>query len=114
MTTTLFGIKNCDSVKKARKWLDNHQVDYTFHDFKTQGLPSQLMKEWLSQLSLDDLINKRGTTWRQLNDEQKQQLTTDKTFSLITEHPTLIKRPVLNVNGQLSVGFKSDHYDNLF
>lgn len=116
--TTLFGIKNCDTVKKARRWLDDQGIKHRFHDFRIDGLEISKIQEWLSEISQDKLINKRSTTWKSLSDSEKQQLgssvaNNEKALELIIKNPTLIKRPVLETSGQVHVGFKPDDYQTL-
>ncbi len=116
--TTLFGIKNCDTVKKARRWLENHNHDYTFHDFRVDGLTSATLKNWLGQLDKDVLINKRSTTWKQLSDGDKvlfaQSPLGAKAIDIILAQPTLLKRPILSQQNDLFVGFNNDMYSSLF
>ena len=99
-TLTVYGIPNCDSVKKARVWLSEHGIDYTFHDFKKQGVPAEAVDQWLSQVSWDVLVNRKGTTWRKL-DPTLQASVTDAASAraLMLEHASVIKRPVV-VKGQ--------------
>lgn len=115
MKTTLYGIPNCDTVKKARTWLaaQGHEVD--FHDFKKQGLERATAAAWLEQIEWDVLVNRKGTTWRNLPDERKAAVT-DKAsaLDLVLEMPSVIKRPVLDRAGQFSVGFSDAHYQGLF
>ncbi len=113
-TTTLYGIKNCDTVKKARRWLEDAGVDYTFHDFRSDGLDAQQVRAWLESLGSAALVNKRSTTWKGLSDAQKQQAESGDVQDLLLEHPTLIKRPVLDTGTGIHVGFKADHYAELF
>lgn len=115
MTTTLYGIPNCDTVKKARTWLADNGHDFTFHDFKKQGLQRELVERWLARLEWETLVNRKGTTWRNLGDERKAQIV-DKAsaLELMLENPSVIKRPVLEGAGLLSVGFSADQYQNMF
>jgi len=108
---TLFGIPNCDTVKKARTWLADNGHDFSFHDFKKQGLTRELVAGWLEQLDWETLVNRKGTTWRNLPDERKAQIT-DKAsaLELMLENPSVIKRPVLAGVGPVSVGFSPDMY----
>tara|TARA_R110002096_G_scaffold28699_5_gene86864 strand:- start:752 stop:1102 length:351 start_codon:yes stop_codon:yes gene_type:complete len=112
-SATLYGIKNCDTVKKARKWLGNHSVPYTFHDFRVDGIDKNLVKNFLKQIDLDTLINKRGTTWRKLSDDEKDIKNSTQAIALMIEHPTIIKRPVLETNRKLSVGFSEENYKSI-
>lgn len=111
MTITLYGIPNCDTVKKARTWLADNGHDFTFHDFKKQGLSRELVAGWLEQLDWETLVNRKGTTWRNLPDERKAQITDkDSALALMLESPSVIKRPVLAGVGSASVGFSPDMY----
>ena len=111
MTITLYGIPNCDTVKKARTWLAGNGHDFTFHDFKKQGLSRDLVAGWLGQLDWEVLVNRKGTTWRNLPDERKAQITDkDSALELMLENPSVIKRPVLQGVGSTSVGFSPDVY----
>ena len=110
---TLYGIKNCDSVKKARVWLDNKQVNYSFHDYRVDGLDSDLLQRFVDQLGVDAILNQRSTSWRQLSEEQKSDMTPEKAMQLMLETPTLIKRPILSIGDQLFVGFKPDLYSTI-
>ncbi|HET8711103.1 MAG TPA: ArsC family reductase [Spongiibacteraceae bacterium] len=114
MTAVLYGIKNCDTVKKARAWLDQHHVEYRFHDFRGDGLELKQVQNWLHELSLDDLINKRGTTWKQLDEKTRNGLTASNAAALIVVHPTLIKRPLLDIGHQRFVGFSDAMYRDIF
>ena len=111
---TLFGIKNCDTVKKARRWLDSEGISYQFHDFRIDGITTEQVTEWLNNVGPETLINKRSTTWKNLPDDDKQNVTIDQALSLIIEHPTLIKRPLLQDNNTIHLGFKESHYTLLF
>ncbi len=96
MSVTLYGIKNCDTVKKARKWLDANSVPYIFHDFRVDGINKTLVNNFLKQIDIDILINKRGTTWRKLSDNEKEIKTKAQAVALMVDNPTIIKRPVLD------------------
>lgn len=116
---TLYGIPNCDTVKKARVWLDDNKIAFTFHNFKKDGLTSSVVEEWLTKLDLDTIINRKGTTWRALTDEQKQSANDTQTaIALILEYPSIIKRPVLTIQSQkeidISVGFKPELFTSIF
>lgn len=114
MTTTLYGIKNCDTVKKARNWLEANGIDYQFHDFRADGISEALVNGWLQQVELEQLINKRSTTWKQLDDASKASLSNDNAAALCCQHETLVKRPVLDLNGQIHLGFNDKTYQTLF
>lgn len=111
--TTLYGIKNCDTVKKARKWLDSHKIDYVFHDFRTDGLTEDQVAAWVQDLGLNVLINKRSATWNALDDIVKNNFESDA-VKIIMEQPTLIKRPLLDIKGKKFVGFKDSDYNKIF
>jgi Spx/MgsR family transcriptional regulator len=114
MAVTLYGIKNCDTIKKARKWLDEAGVDYRFHDHRVDGLAPVQLDLWLGKLGWEALLNTRGTTFRALPDEEKQGLDQTKAHALLLAQPAMIKRPLLDVDGELHLGFKADHYQSLF
>ncbi|AQS86985.1 hypothetical protein AA101099_0872 [Neoasaia chiangmaiensis NBRC 101099] len=111
---TIFGIRNCDSVKKARQWLLSCNVPYEFHDFRTQGLPPASLDAWIAAVGWKELLNRRGTTFRQLPDAQKSHLDTQSARGLMLSYPTLIKRPVLCGSFGIRVGFDPDLYEGLF
>ena len=111
--TTLYGIKNCDSVKKARLWLDTHEVAYQFHDFRVDGLNARQLNVFIKQTGWEQLLNRRSSSWRTLTDQQKTDLNAAKAASLMLDNPTLIKRPVLDTGAQLLIGFNEDSYQTL-
>lgn len=112
--TTLYGINNCDTVKKAKKWLEQAGIDYTFHDFRKDGLDQQQVVEWVGALGWETLINKRSTTWKGLDASTREGLNDSNIVSVIMDQPTLIKRPLLALNKNFYVGFKPAHYEQLF
>lgn len=112
--TTLYGISNCDTVRKARKWLEARGIPFRFHDFRKDGLTADQVNAWCDRLGSEALLNKRGTTWRRLPQAQRDQLDETGLRSLLVEQPTLIKRPVLEHEDQLRVGFNTDGYTELF
>lgn len=114
MSVILYGIKNCDTVKKARKWLDDHSVPYTYHDFRIDGINKTLVNNFLKQVDIETLINKRGTTWRKLPDKEKEIKTKTQAVELMVENPTIIKRPVLDVNKKIIIGFSDESYKSIF
>lgn len=107
---TVYGIKNCDTVKKARAWLTQNQLDYRFHDYKVEGITEPLLERFAAGLGWEVLLNKRSTTWRQLTEAQKTDLNADKALQLLVDHPTLIKRPILETGDDFIVGFNADDY----
>ena len=110
MTIALHGIRNCDTMKKARAWLDTHQVDYVFHDYKTAGIDADRLQRWCRELGWETLLNRAGTTFRKLPDADKQGLTERKAIALMLAQPSMIKRPVLDLGKQQLVGFKPELY----
>ncbi len=112
--TTLYGIKNCDTMKKAMRWLSDNQIDYTFHDYRKDGIDAQWIKTMLTTIPLDNFINKRGTTYRQLDDEVKHSLNIDNAVDLLITQPAMIKRPILIHNDHIELGFKPDLYSRIF
>ncbi|MFL0805897.1 MAG: ArsC family reductase [Oceanobacter sp.] len=112
--TTLYGIPNCDTMKKARKWLDEAGVEYQFHNYKKDGLDPTLAEQWLSELGWEALINKRGTTWRALTDEQKTNMDNQNALAVMLDNPSIIKRPLLDTGSTKTLGFKAEQYESLF
>jgi arsenate reductase len=110
MPITIYGIKNCDTMKKARAWLDSHGVTYGFHDYKTAGIAKDKLKDWSDELGWETLLNRAGTTFRKLPDGDKEGLNERKALALMLAQPSMIKRPVLDLGGKLLVGFKPDIY----
>ena len=109
--TTIYGIKNCDTMKKARAWLDGHGVAYAFHDYKAAGIERARLEGWAKKAGWETLLNKAGTTFRKLPDKDKEGLTEAKAMKLMLAQPSLIKRPVLELaGGKLLVGFKPETY----
>ena len=110
LTITIYGIKNCDTMKKARGWLDSHGVAYGFHDYKTAGIAKDRLKIWCDELGWESLLNRAGSTFRKLPDADKEGLNERKAIALMLAQPSMIKRPVLEVSGKLLVGFKPEIY----
>jgi Spx/MgsR family transcriptional regulator len=113
-TVTIYGIKNCDTMKKARAWLDGHGVAYAFHDYKSAGIERSQLEGWASKVGWETLLNRAGTTFRKLPDKDKEGLTEKRAVALMMAQPSMIKRPVVDVAGQLLVGFKPEHYAEAF
>jgi Spx/MgsR family transcriptional regulator len=111
---TLYGIKNCDTVKKARDWLAKNSIDYRFHDFRADGLSKDQVKTWITEIGLENLVNKRSTTWKELDDAIKAGFNEKNAAVVIAENPTLIKRPLLDTGKQKHVGFKDVEYAKVF
>lgn len=114
MTVTLYGIPNCDTVKKARNWLADAGVDYMFHDYKKAGIDEASLRRWAGEVGWEKLLNKAGTTFRKLPDADKADIDADKAVALMLAHPSMIKRPVVEGAGGLLVGFKPDLYAAAF
>lgn len=115
-TPLLYGIPNCDTMKKARAWLAAHAIDVTFHDYKKQGVSPTIIEGWLAQgASLEALVNRKGTTWRKLDDASRAQADSrDGAIALLVAQPSLIKRPVLVHAGRVEIGFSEAAYQALF
>ncbi|PWI34430.1 ArsC family reductase [Vibrio albus] len=114
MTITMYGIPNCDSIKKAKKWLEQAGIDYEFHDYRKQGVDTEMVTTFCQQFGWEKVVNKRGTTYRQLTQEQKDTLDEATAITLLVEHPAMIKRPVLLVDEHYYLGFKADEYSAIF
>jgi arsenate reductase (glutaredoxin) len=110
VTPTLFGIPNCDIVKKARAWLDGRGVGYALHDYKKAGLDEAQLRGWVAELGWEKLLNRAGTTFRKLREEEKQGLNAEKAIALMLAQPSMIKRPVLDLGARRIVGFSPDAY----
>lgn len=110
MTATMYGIPNCDTMKKARTWLDAHGVAYRFHNYKTHGIDGATLHRWVEQVGWEALLNRAGTTFRKLDEGDRQDVDADKAIGLMLAHPSLIKRPVLDCDGALTIGFKPERY----
>ena len=113
-SVTIHGIKNCDTMKKARTWLDEHGVAYGFHDYKAEGVAKATLERWAMDVSWEILLNRAGTTFKKLPDKDRENLTEKKAIALMEAQPSMIKRPVLDVGGKLTVGFKPELYAKLF
>lgn len=107
-----FGIPNCDTVKKARKWLEAKGIEYSFHDYKKEGADPAKLAEWVHAKGVDVVLNRRGTTFRQLSDADKADIDDAKAVRLMAQHPSLIKRPVVEFDGGLLVGFKESEWED--
>jgi Spx/MgsR family transcriptional regulator len=107
---TIYGIKNCDTMKKARAWLDEHGVAYAFHDYKAEGVERAKLELWVKTAGWETVLNRAGTTFRKLPDKDREGLTEKKAVALMLAQPSMVKRPVLEVGGKLIVGFKPEVY----
>jgi Spx/MgsR family transcriptional regulator len=110
----LYGINNCGTVRKARRWLAEHQVDYRFHDLRSDGLDDDLLDAWIEDLGWEQLLNRRGTTWRQLPPETRESLDAARARELMLEQPAIIKRPLLELGTVRYLGFSDARYGSLF
>lgn len=110
MTPTIYGIPNCDTVKKARAWLAEAGVDYTFHNYKTDGVPADRLAQWADVVGWERLLNRAGTTFRKLPDGDREAIDRDKALRLMRANPSLIKRPVLDYGADILVGFDAERY----
>jgi arsenate reductase (glutaredoxin) len=106
----LYGIKNCDTVKKARLWLENNGISYQFHDYRVDGLTQEQLRGFADKLGWEKMLNRSSTSWRQLTTEQQADLTETKALQLMLDMPTLVKRPILDTGSNLLIGFKPDTY----
>ena len=113
MTVTIYGIKNCDTMKKARRFLDDNGVAYAFHDYKTAGIDRARLEGWAGKVGWEVLLNRAGTTFRKLPEADRAGLTGKKAIDLMLAQPSMIKRPVLEAGAKLLVGFKPDQYEGL-
>ncbi len=111
---TLYGIPNCDTVRKARRWLDQHDIDYQFHDFREQGLDPATVKRWLDELGWETVVNRRSTSWKQLDPATRETMDQAAAQRSILEHPTLVKRPVLDTGSDRHLGFSEQQYQDIF
>ena len=111
--TTLYGIPNCDTIKKARRWLESNGIDYEFHDYKKAGIDQATLKNWCQVFGFDALLNRRGTTWRKLDDSLKNDIDETAAIKLMQEHTSIIKRPVLAAPAGKILGFDEEAYKSL-
>lgn len=107
----MYGIANCDTIKKAKRWLEENNIEYQFHDYKKNGVPEALIKECINEFGIDGVVNKRGTTYRKLDEATKQSINQENVVCLLQEHSSMIKRPILNTGGKLILGFKAESYE---
>jgi len=106
----LYGIKNCETVRKARQWLEQHDFEYRFHDFRVDGLEAMRLERLEAVVGWELLLNRRGTSWHKLDESERENLDRDKALALMLDHPTLIKRPVLETGTKTLIGFSPDYY----
>lgn len=111
---TLYGIPNCDSVRKARDWLEAHAIEYQFHDYRDDGLDLVQLLGWVKALGWETMLNRQGRAWRKLTDKQREEINEHSAIQHMLDEPTLIKRPLLDLDGCFHVGFSEDKYRELF
>jgi arsenate reductase len=111
---TVYGIKNCDTIKKARKWLTDNSVEYNFHDVRTDGIDAATLDGWIDQVGLETILNRRGTTWRKLDSDDQNGVNRSNVTALLLKYPAIIKPPVLDLDGTITVGFKAEQYQTIF
>lgn len=111
---TIYGIKNCETMKKARAWLETHDVAYDFHDYKAAGIDKAKLEGWAREIGWETLLNRAGTTFRKLPEQERENVTEKKALALMLAQPSIIKRPVLDIGGKLLVGFKPEAYQQAF
>ena len=109
----IYGIPNCDTMKKARKWLEKNNLEYEFHDYKKSGVPENKLKLWVKSAGWDIVLNKRGTTWRKLDDDVKNSIDETSSIKVMIDNASAIKRPILESGNRLLIGFKEDEYKTL-
>ena len=114
MAVTIYGIKNCDTMKKARTWLDSRGISYRFHDYKAEGIDAGSLGRWIGALGWETVLNRAGTTFRALPEADKTGLDAEKAIALMLAQPSMIKRPILDLDGTLLAGFKPDAYEDAF
>jgi len=114
VVVTIHGIKNCDTMKKARAWLDGHDIAHRFHDYRSAGIDAAMLRGWAKQVGWEALLNRSGTTFRKLPESEREGLTEAKAIALMLAQPSMIKRPVLDIGGRLLVGFKPESYAAAF
>ncbi|MBX4889286.1 ArsC family reductase [Rhizobium bangladeshense] len=114
MAVIIYGIKNCDTMKKARNWLEEHGVAYEFHDYKALGIDRAHLEAWINRAGLDTVLNRAGTTFRKLPDTERENLNREKAIALMLDQPSMIKRPVLETEDKLVIGFKPQIYAGTF
>jgi Spx/MgsR family transcriptional regulator len=111
---TLYGIANCDTMKKTRAWLDARGVEYRFHDYKKQGLDEERLRAWVAELGWEELINRRGTTWRKLPDPVREGMDSEAAVGVMLENPSIIRRPLLDTGEVRHLGFSEARYEEIF
>lgn len=110
----IYGIKNCDSMKKAFSWFSDHDIEYDFHDYKKEGVDKAVIKRAISHYSWEDVINRRGTTWRKLDDKTKNNMNADRAIDIANDNPSIVKRPLIVLEDEIILGFDADKYASTF
>lgn len=110
---TIFGISNCDTVRKTKKWFSTNGVSFEFHDFRKDGLSESLIAQWLDQVELSVLVNRRSTTWKQLTDTEKSDIDSGNAIAILTQYPTLVKRPVVSTGESIIIGYNEQQFHSL-
>jgi|TARA_B110000238_G_C15943067_1_gene359851 Spx/MgsR family transcriptional regulator len=113
-SVTIYGIANCDTIKKTKQWLTEHEITFKFHDYRKQGLNPVLLSNWVNDLGWDLLVNRRGTTWRQLSDLVKTTIDKESAIQIMLDNPAIIKRPLLVKGDERHVGFSAANYHQIF
>jgi Spx/MgsR family transcriptional regulator len=111
---TVYGIANCDTMKKARRWLDEHGVAYAFHDYKKHGLDEGLLRAWVAELGWDALVNRKGSTWRKLPPETRESMDQEAAIRVMLASPSIIRRPLIDTGSARHIGFSPEQYQGLF
>ena len=111
---TLYGITSCDSCRNSRKWLDQHSIDYAFHDLRVDGLDIQMLERWSSRIEWTSLLNKKSLTWRKIPETDRNDMSQDKALASMIQHPTLVKRPVLECKEFIALGYSAENYQAIF
>jgi len=114
MSVTIYGIKNCDTMKKARGWLTDHAIEAEFHDYKTKGIDRPHLERWCREAGWETVLNRAGMTFRKLDEAKKQDLDAEKAIALMLAQPSMIKRPVVEADSRIIIGFKPDLYEQFF
>jgi len=111
---TVYGISNCDTIKKARNWLDKEGIEFSFHDYRKHGLEASQLESWVDSLGWENLLNRRGTTWRKLPEDVKDSIDRDSAIAIMLENPSIIKRPLLIKRKEMFLGFSDSDYQEIF
>ncbi len=112
--TTLYAIPNCNTVKKARTWLEEHHIDYDFHNYKKQHIDKTTLEQWVKEFGWEVIINRKGMTWRKLDNATRESMDTSSAIQTMLDNPSIIKRPIINKDGKIIVGFNEQEYEVFF